>query len=193
MNNSELRAKAKEACTGSLVFTYFIYELLIAALSGLTATGVGAVIAMLFEGPLFVGLIVAIKDNLEGREAKVKTLFSTVNNLGKTFVVSLLTGVYVLLWSLLFVIPGIIKSYAYALVYYIHNEDPDMKAKDVIAKSEKMMNGHKWELFCLEFGYIGWIILSMFTFGILLFWVLPKMETAKYLFYQELKKEAVDF
>jgi len=211
MNNHVLREKAKEVCNSKLVLTYFVFELLMAGFSGLTATGAsfndptstkvaftaalvsagGAIIAALFEGPVFLGLIQAIKDNLEGKEAKVGTLFSKFNNIAKTFLVSLLTALYLCLWSLLFVIPAIIKSYSYSLVYYIHLEDDKLSAKECITKSRKMMDGHKWELFCLEFSYIGWYFLSIFTFGILLFWVLPKVETAKYLFYKELRdKEA---
>lgn len=81
---------------------------------------------------------------------------------------------FVFLWTLLFIVPGIIKSYAYRLVPYILTEHPDMEWKDALALSESMMNGQKWNAFVLDLSFIGWFILSGFTLGILgIFYVNP--------------------
>ena len=66
---------------------------------------------------------------------------------------------------------------------FILFENPDMSADDAITKSCEIMDGHRWELFCLEFSYIGWAILCLLTFGILIFWVGPRMQAARYAFY----------
>ena len=71
--------------------------------------------------------------------------------------------------------------------YYILKDNPGMDANEARKASIEMMKGHKWQLFCLEFSFIGWIILSILTFGILTLWVGPYMETAKAAFYEELK------
>ena len=91
------------------------------------------------------------------------------------------------LWSLLFVIPGIIATYSYSMSFYILRDNPDMDANAARKASIEMMKGNKWKLFCLELSFIGWMLLSMLTFGILLLWVGPYMETAKAAFYEELK------
>ena len=98
--------------------------------------------------------------------------------------------VFVLLWSLLLFIPGIIMAFAYAMTPYILVENPEMKAIDAIRKSRSMMKGHKFDLFYLELSFIGWILLCILTLGIGLLWLLPYMETSIAAFYNDLKVEA---
>ena len=98
--------------------------------------------------------------------------------------------VFVLLWSLLLFIPGIIMAFAYAMTPYILVENPEMKAIDAIRKSRSMMKGHKFDLFYLELSFIGWILLSILTLGIGLLWLVPYMETSIAAFYNDLKVEA---
>ena len=85
-----------------------------------------------------------------------------------------LRSVYIFLWSLLFIIPGIIKAYEYLMIPYILAEDPDIDSKEAFAMSKQMMDGNKWKAFVLRLSFIGWIILSVFTCGILsIFYVNP--------------------
>ena len=93
----------------------------------------------------------------------------------------------ILLLALLFVIPGLIKSYSYAMTFYIMADNPGIDGNEAITRSRQMMDGNKWRLFCLDFSFIGWIILCMLTFGILFFYVGPYMEAAHAAFYQSLK------
>ncbi|MCQ2753245.1 MAG: DUF975 family protein [Bacilli bacterium] len=98
-------------------------------------------------------------------------------------------GVYVMqtiftaLWTLLLIIPGIIKSFSYSMALYIALDNPNKTTLDCITESRKLMNGNKWKLFCLRISYIGWFILMILTLGILGFWVLPKFNQAQYEFY----------
>lgn len=99
----------------------------------------------------------------------------------------LLTGVFIFLWSLLLVVPGIIKSYSYAMVPYLL-ADPDVTDDDVITRSRQMMDGHKWELFVFQLSFLGWIILGTLTLNILnFFYTIPYLQLATAGFYQELK------
>jgi uncharacterized membrane protein len=90
---------------------------------------------------------------------------------------------------MLFIIPGIVKSYSSAMSYYIMCDNPEMGANEAITRSREMMNGHKWQLFCLHFSFIGWILLSMLTCGLLLFMVTPYMNAATAEFYEKLKRD----
>ena len=100
-----------------------------------------------------------------------------------------LMNFFISLWSLLLIIPGFIKFYAYALTPYILIDNPELSANQAINLSQKMMKGHKFDLFFLHFSFIGWFFLSIFTFGIGLLWLLPYMMTAQAAFYQDVKKE----
>ena len=100
-----------------------------------------------------------------------------------------LVGFFTSLWSLLLIVPGIVKFYAYAMTPYILVDNPELSANQAINLSKQMMKGHKFDLFFLQLSFIGWIILSIFTFGIGLLWLMPYMMTAQAAFYQDIKKE----
>ena len=78
----------------------------------------------------------------------------------------LLQAVYIFLWTLLLIIPGIMASYSYAMTGYILAEHPELTAGEAIAQSKAMMAGNRWRLFCLQFSFIGWDILCALTLGI---------------------------
>lgn len=101
----------------------------------------------------------------------------------------LLTGIFVFLWSLLLIIPGLIKSFAYALTPYILVDRPELSANEAINLSQKMMKGHKFDFFWLMLSFLGWIFLSILTLGIGLFWLTPYMYTAYAAFYRDVKTE----
>lgn len=104
----------------------------------------------------------------------------------------LLVGIKTFLWTLLFIIPGIIKTFAYAMTPFILVEEPELSAKEAIAKSVKMMDGHKFDLFYLYLSFIGWFLLSILTLGIGLLWLTPYTETAVVSFYLSLKEEQAE-
>ena len=91
--------------------------------------------------------------------------------------VCFMRDLYIFLWTLLFIIPGIIKTYDYRLVSYMLAEDPSLDYKDALAKSKEIMYGHRWNAFVLDISFIGWIILGLFTLGLLdLFYVNPYIQ-----------------
>lgn len=111
------------------------------------------------------------------------------NNYVRSLVTALLQSVYIFLWSLLLIIPGIIKAYAYSMSFYLLNKEPELQHSDAITKSKDYMNGHKMDIFLLHLSYIGWFFLSLFTAGILLLWVMPKLMTAQTLMFDEIYLE----
>ena len=105
---------------------------------------------------------------VDGKEAKVSDLFSQFHRLGEGIVMNLLMALYTLLWSLLFVIPGIIKTYSYAMTPYIMAEHPALTADEAITESRRIMDGNKMRLFCLSFSFIGWGLLCVLPSVILM-------------------------
>jgi uncharacterized membrane protein len=125
--------------------------------------------------------------NIVDREpAKLDDIFSKFDIFGKALLLRILTVIFLILWSMLFVIPGIIKCFSYAMAPYILAENPTMEANDAITESRKMMDGYKWSLFCLNFSFIGWDILSILSFGIGFLWVVPYQNAARAAFYNQI-------
>lgn len=103
----------------------------------------------------------------------------------------ILSTIYIFLWTLLLIIPGIIKSYSYALTPYILVEHPEMSANEAIEESMSLMDGHKFDLFYLQLSFIGWAILSILSLGLGFFWLIPYQMTAQAAFYRDIKNRAM--
>ena len=154
-----------------------------------------AIIAVIVGIALFIlGSIVEVgymKFNLDlvdrQKEAEIGTMFGYFQFWKTTACARFLQSVYVLLWSLLFVIPGIIARYSYAMTSYILAEAPDLTASEAIERSKQMMSGNRWRLFCVQISFIGWDILSaLLTFGIGSLWITPYKQAATAAFYREI-------
>lgn len=184
MNRKELKDRAKQSLTGNwgtVIVGLLIYGIIVSFLSSI---GIGSFII----GLIGVGYIALYLDLLRGKKPTLESSLAAITeNIGTKFIATLLVMLYTFLWSLLFIIPGIIKSYSYAMTSYILLDRPELSPTEALKESEKMMDGHKMELFLLDLSFIGWILLSMLTCGILLFYVEPWMMAAKSAFYLELK------
>ena len=123
---------------------------------------------------------------VDKKEVSLSDLFSQFHRLGTGFCMNFLLALYTLLWTLLFIIPGIIKGFSYAMTPYILAENPELTAKEAIERSKDMMEGNRWRLFCLEISFIGWGILSLLTLGIGSLWLTPYMEASVAAFYREI-------
>ena len=153
------------------------------------------VIAIVLAVIQFVlGCIVAVgyaKFNLnlvDGEEPKAGTLFDYFPQWRTMLLAGFLQALYVFLWTLLFIIPGIVAGYRYAMTSYILAENPDMDAGDAIDASKTLMDGNKWRLFCLSFSFIGWDILCAFTLGIGYLWLTPYEQAANAAFYRDITR-----
>ena len=125
-------------------------------------------------------------DLVDGGNPSFETLFGYFSYWKTTAVARLLQSLYVLLWSLLFIIPGIVASYSYAMTEFILAEHPELTAGEAIAQSKEMMSGNRWRLFCLHFSFIGWDILCTLTMGIGHLWLRPYRQAADAAFYREI-------
>lgn len=126
----------------------------------------------------------------DGQPVRFDDLFSEFHRILPGFCLRFLTGLFIFLWTLLFIIPGILAAYSYAMAPYILAENPDMTAREALAASKEMMQGNRWRLFCLGFSFIGWGLLCALTLGIGFLWLRPYEEAAHAAFYWEVSGTA---
>ena len=184
MDSQQIRSQALDSIKtrwNSLALITFIYNCILGALS---FTGVGPI---LITGPFTVSLAMISLKAIHREHFELKNLFDGFYNFVNTFLLGIVNAVFVALWSLLFVIPGIVKALSYSMSYYIMAENPGISSEEARRKSIAMMDGNKMRLFKLHLSFIGWYILSAFTFGILLFWVVPYVQAATAIFYENIK------
>lgn len=162
----------------------------------------GLMAASRWYGVFFLGMILVIGPFLVGYVNSFKKLLVegddriTANSFREGFKpywrsvwAYLFRGILITLWSLLLVIPGIIKSLSYAMTMYIVKDHPELTVNEAIDLSKDMMYGHKYDLFYLYISFIGWYLLSILTLGIGSFWLIPYIETAQASFYEDVKAE----
>lgn len=147
------------------------------------------IISFILGGVLELGHARYLLDQHEHRELRFDTLFSMFHYFGTGFCQQFLRSLYIALWSLLLVFPGAIASYRYAMTPFILAEHPDMTASDAIKASSDLMAGHKWELFCLDLSFLGWIILCAITANLGNLALNPYRSAARASFYRELCRE----
>lgn len=114
--------------------------------------------------------------------------FTSAKAFFKTLGLAILKYVLILLWSILLIIPGIIKALGWSLTPFLLYDEPDLSIWQTMKKSQTMMNGYKGKLFLLILSFIGWAILAVFTFGILYIWLYPYMMMSFTLFYDEIRR-----
>lgn len=151
------------------------------------------IIASLFAAVIYfvLGSFIGVgyaKFNLnlvDKKNAAFETLFEYFSHWKTTTIARLLRALYVFLWSLLFIIPGIVAGFSYAMTDYILAEDPELTADEAISQSKSIMMGNKWRFFCLQISFIGWDILATLAFGIGHLWLTPYKQAAYAVFYRE--------
>lgn len=151
------------------------------------------IIASLFAAVIYfvLGSFIGVgyaKFNLnlvDKKNAAFETLFEYFSHWKTTTIARLLRALYVFLWSLLFIIPGIVAGFSYAMTDYILAENPELTADEAIAQSKELMMGNRFRLFCLQLSFIGWDILATLAFGIGHLWLTPYKQAAYAAFYRE--------
>lgn len=190
-SRKEIKSLAKKTLSANYwpsVLTLLLFSIIYAAASGTV------VAFILLAGPLMAGLNAFFLKALKGEPVNVGTMFMEgfTTNFGRKVGAYWWQSLFIFLWSLLFGIPAIIKGFAYSMQFYILADCPNVTAKDSLKLSMRMMRGNKWRLFVLELSFIGWLILSAFTFGLLpLFYVSPYMEFSLAQFYLDVKEKAL--
>ena len=154
-------------------------------------TSLGSLLQIFVYSVLSLGIMNAFLKLLrEGDDRLTSNMFQIAfkNYWHKVWGVFLM-HLFIFLWTLLFIIPGIVKAFSYAMTPYILDERPELSAGEAIDHSRAMMKGHKFDLFWLYLSFIGWGILCIFTLGIGLLWLAPYMETSAAAFYEDVKAD----
>lgn len=187
--NSELRLTARNQLKGQWGITILIC-VVFAIITGLpnAIEYAGPVISIILAGPFTLGIISCFIKLVRKERFKFENLFDGFKNFISSFILQLLVTLFVFLWSLLLVIPGIIAGYRYSMSFYILYDNPNIGAMEALDLSKEIMVGNKWRLFCLHLSFIGWALLSILTLGIGFLWLIPYMNTAVVNFYEGLKK-----
>ena len=138
--------------------------------------------------PIMVGCNRFFFKNLDEPANFTNIVHSFDHNYMNTVKTMFCRDIFTMLWSLLFIIPGIIKSYEYRMIPYILADNPEMDRKEVFALSRKLMTGNKWKAFVLDLSFIGWELLSILTCGILsIFYVNPYVLSTNAALYEKLR------
>lgn len=196
MNRVELKEWSKNKIKGNkwTIISVGLILLSLSSIASYLSSQAGIVVGILFDivSAIFnVGAVVYMVSFINDRELRIDMLWSKFNNGGKiisTYITKIIT---IFLHTLLFIVPGIIKSYKLELVDFILADDNynNLSPTEIMNLSEKMMNGYKWDYFILKLSFIGWDILAIFTLGFLLIWLYPYQQVAFTKFLYDVKKK----
>ena len=195
MSNSELKRKAKAQLGGKLFSNAWLMALLVCVIVGAITTAAGTIVpalgATLILGAVEYGTSHLFLDQARsGKAMEIGALFSGFSsNFGELFLLGFLSTLFAALWSLLLVIPGIVKSYSWALIYCIKVDHPEYDWKQCMNESAAMMRGYKMKLFLLDLSFIGWYIVGSMCLGVGTLWVVPYHMAAHAQFYVERCKD----
>ena len=192
MDRITIKETAKKQISGKIK-TLLIINLIVwaitAVLGGIPAVGsvLSFIAASIFEISL-ISIYLRLSDGIDPQPSDLFDIFNDTQFCANAVLLSFLTVLFTALWSLLFIVPGIIKALSYAMAPYIYAENGYfMTPIQAIDESKRIMQGHKAELFVLLLSFIGWFILSSLTCGILLIYVAPYYSAAMANFYNEIK------
>ncbi len=187
-DNKSLMRLARESLKGKwgLAIGGMVVYCLIVGLSGMIP-GIGQIFSIFVTGPMIGGLAIFSLALSRNQEAKIEQIFQGFNRFGTYLGAYWLMILFVVLWSLLLIIPGIIAAYGYALIFFIIADNPSIGVSEALKKSKEMMQGYKWKYFCLSLRFFGWAILSVLSLGIGFLWLFPYMQISFAKFYEDLK------
>jgi uncharacterized membrane protein len=190
--NTILMREARESLKGKwglAVGTFFILLLISVALQMVPI--IGAIGSLIITGPFSVGIALFSLSISRNEDPRMEQIFQGFNHFITAMVAYLLMVLFIFLWMLLLIIPGIIATLSYGMVFYILADDKNIGASDALKKSKYMMQGFKWKYFCLFLRFFAWSILCLFTFGIGYLWLLPYMQVSMAKFYEDVKSNYI--
>ncbi|MBE6825143.1 MAG: DUF975 family protein [Ruminococcaceae bacterium] len=195
IDRAQVKANAKAQLGSNLFGKVWMMALVVILIQGAILTiapsipVVGSVATLVLTGPLSIGVsLVFLKLERGNSDIELSDIFvSFSNRFSKDFLLGLMISIFTFLWSLLFIIPGIIKAYSYSMSFYISLDHPDWDWKQCMEESKRITNGHKGELFVLDLSFIGWYLVGSLCCGIGTLWVTPYHMAAMANYYEALK------
>lgn len=195
-SNIELMKSARESLTGQwglAIITFLIYHLIIGVVqSREDLLPYTTIIFLIFAGPLAVGISIFSLNLSRNSEARFEQLFDGFKtNIGNSILAYFLMILFVMLWMLLLIIPGIIAAISYSMLFFIIAEDEHIGPMDALDKSKKMMYGYKWKYFRLGLRLFGLALLCILTLGIGFLWLIPFAHVTNAKFYEDIKANPI--
>ena len=200
-SNRELKACARkqlQGVWGQMASAFFVYHailmvpaLIFSEISPLripVIDRVGSIAVNIVSGPFALGFAGYFLKRIRDEDIALQNIFEGFKRFVPSFLVAFFMGLFILLWSFLLLIPGIIKAFGYSMAYYIMHDNPEIKPLEALNKSQIMMKGYKWKLFTLYFSFFGWVLLGLFTLGIGYLWLNPYIQLSVTNFYENLKE-----
>ncbi len=152
---------------------------------------VGSIVHALLANPIEVGGRRFFEKNANDPTTQFNTMFEGFQDYGRVLVTMLIRDVFILLWTLLLIIPGVMKAYSYRLVPYLVKDRPELSPMEVLAESETLMRGNRWQAFVMDLSFLGWLLLGVVTLNLgNIFWTNPYMNATDAALYQELTGRA---
>lgn len=191
--NTILMKMARQSLKGNwaiAIGAFFVHLLINCTISSVHTFG--PFIAIFINPPLIFGSASFSLAISRGREATFELSFSGFNYYGKALATYLLMVLYVLLWTLLLIIPGIIAILSYSMVFYVLADNPSLTPREALRISKRMMVGYKWKLFGLMLLFILLILLCILTLGIGLLWLIPYTNVTMAKFYDDIREQGPD-
>jgi uncharacterized membrane protein len=189
MDNSKIKNEAKDALEGRWGVAVLACLIFLLASGLQVIPKIGGIFALLLSGPLMVGFSRFSLNIAEGREAKPDDIFYGFKQYGRSLGAMMLMYLYIFLWALLLIIPGIIAALGYAMVPFLLADNESIGIEDALATSKKMMDGYKADLFFLQLSFIGWYLLCLLTVGIGYLWLMPWVHVSTAKFYLQVKAD----
>lgn len=193
VDNNTIKANARAQLGGNIFaenwLMLLVACLIYSAISGFASTVTAGLSTLFIVGPLEFGMArICVKRACGEPKLDFMDMFKgfTENFIG-SMLLGLLQSLLIALWSLLFIIPGVIKSYSWALSFYIQQDDPSKEWKACMDESAAMMDGHKWDLFCIDVTMFLWALLGFLACGIGMIFVIPYQYMSHANFYLALK------
>jgi uncharacterized membrane protein len=190
LENREIMTNARAALSGrwgDAIAACIVFGAILLILSIVPI--LGSIASMIIAGPMTLGLYLFFMPFMKGETPRIAIIFDGFKSFLDAFIAYLLASIFILLWTLLLIVPGIIAALSYTMIFIIMAENPGTDGMAAIRKSKEMMDGYKWKYACLMGRFIGWFLLCIITCGIAAIWVGPYWVASKVLFYEEIKKD----
>ena len=188
--NRTLMTQARESLKGHwgvAVMGNAIYMIIMILFQGIPR--VGWIGTLIIGGPYLLGYSIFFLSLSRKQEPRLSHLFEGFYHFADALVAYLLMTLFIILWTLLFIIPGVVASLSYSQTFFILADNRQLKGSEALRESRAMMKGNRWKLFCLCWRFFGWFLLGILSMGIGFLWIVPYLATSLAHFYNDLKGE----
>jgi uncharacterized membrane protein len=186
--NIILMRKAQEILKGkwsTAILAFFIYTLITVSVGSIK--NIGAILSLLITGPFLLGAAHFSLALYRGKDFRIEQIFQGFNRFSTALAAYIIMITFILLWSILLIIPGIIAALSYSMTFYILSDDSSLNATEALNKSTTMMDGNKLRLFYLYLRLFLLALLCILTLGIGFLWLIPYKNITMAAFYEDIK------